>query len=266
MKFNMLNEDISYDEIKSQPYFNQFKNLRLYHGSRNKVNYPTLIPYRFREKPVDTPTELHNIINSISEEKLGIPVRNLKFVYNRAMQTLPYGDPHIIVPKGDFTLYAVKGLYDLTTEYDLDSFDGIFYNNIFLGIIETLKKKLQDFSDDIDISTSNIILDGVYKKYSQNIHAFSDPDIKNIYHEYIMFYLKGAVKKSIIDSIEKSVFDVIHQTVSDEYKEFAMDYIASIEKIGSDSELIGENTELMLYAPNGMYVIPERTKLYNILQ
>lgn len=265
MKYKMLNEDISYDEIKSQPYFNQFKNLRLYHGSRNKINEPTLIPFRFREKSVDTPTELHDTINSISEEKLGVPVRNLKFVYTREIQVLPYGKPHILVPKGEFKLYAVTGLYDLTTTYDLDMADSNFFNNIFEVVCDKLKHELESFSFQVSNDEVMKILDNLISAYMDAISQFHQSNIKESFYEYILFHIGSLIDKSNLGELEETVKTIIHKIVNQHYINFAHEYIDSVGEIKTDSDYEGDNAELMLYAPNGMYVIPEYHKIYNTL-
>ena len=79
---NILNESITMDEVNSQPFIEDFEGLELYHATPKKFDEIQKFNFRFREKPQTSVVEIHDAINRISQEKFGLPIRNLLFCTN----------------------------------------------------------------------------------------------------------------------------------------------------------------------------------------
>lgn len=276
MRYELLTESVSYDEIRSQPFFDKFDKFRLYHGMRHSLDTPTLIPFRFRNKPVDTPEIIHNIINIITEERYGLPIRNLKFLYPSAIQTRAYGTPYMIVPKGEFMLYTNPYVYDMTIEYELDYIGGDLFTNIFKSVYGRITESVQQYileelddedEDEDDLSNIHEVMDNLEKislNYHDGILKYSSNDISASFKNYIKANVYELLDSSIADYIDSILEDIIKSVMTIHVKRFATDYVKNIIEVDSDSDG-NQPSEFMLYAPNGMYVIPENTKIFNSL-
>lgn len=277
MKYTMLSESIDYKEIKSQPYFDKFKKLRLYHGMKSELDEPTLIPFRYRNKSVDTPVEFHEAINEVSTEKFGVPIRNLKFLYGSARNVDAYGSPHIIIPKGDFQLFTNPDTYDMTVEYNLDVRHSRIYRNLFTSIVSNLKESithyLLDNQDDEDDEEPEVTiddalefkLDKLLERFKPNISKYYNGDIRTMFTNYIIDNIDDIVDDSMFKFIESNIGRIVNGTVALGIKNFAISYVDGIIEVQSDSDISSSDSEFMLYAPEGMYVIPENTKLWHSL-
>lgn len=268
MKYTMLVESVDYNEIKSQPFFHQFNDLRLYHGSKKSLDEPTIIPFRFRENPVDTPKEIHDKINEKSQEKFGLPVRNLKFTYSKQIQVYAYGDPFILVPKGEFRLFVNPNVYDMTVDTDLDVYNSKFYEQIFNSIIDNISELQMNMEneDDIDVDL-DFWLNKLNENYRTHIPKYKDEgSLSEMMLAYIMDVLNEHVNNSsVLNTFNEYIPKIVKSSINMRYNKFAEDYIENLQELTSDSDIDYKEIEFMLYAPEGMYIIPENTKLYNML-
>lgn len=274
MRYDLLTETVSYDEIRSQPFFNKFDKFRLYHGMRHELDEPTIIPFRFRKKPVDTPEIIHNSINKVSEETFGVPIRNLKFLYPSSIQTRAYGKPYMVIPKGHFKLYTNPTVYDMTVDYDLDDIRSDMYYDAFEILFDRIKESVQEFLlelyDEEDESELQMIvltidkLEPIGRNYTNDIVRYSSNNPATSFREYIRTSAYKLLDDDVADYIDSILDQMINSVLNMWFKRFATEYVNGVIEVKSDSDA-NRPSEFMLYAPDGMYIIPENSKIWNTL-
>jgi len=84
-------------------------------------------------KPLDTPIDIHNILNSYFKKKFGWNVRNGVFAYitNEIVDVMEYGEPYIFLPIGNFEYVYSDKIVDLTRHIS---------NNLDVDIVSYLIK------------------------------------------------------------------------------------------------------------------------------
>ena len=92
---------------------------KLYRGMDMNKPVTVIKPYKKR-RPLDTIIQYHAFTNSKSEEVLGIKVRDLIFSRVHPGPLKDYGNPYLLFPLGDYTLYYNEKVRDFTTSYDAD--------------------------------------------------------------------------------------------------------------------------------------------------
>jgi hypothetical protein len=90
---------------------------KLYRGMDMNKPVTVIKPYKKR-RPLDTIIQYHAFTNSKSEEVLGIKVRDLIFSRVYPGPVKDYGNPYLLFPLGDYTLYYNEKVRDFTTYYD----------------------------------------------------------------------------------------------------------------------------------------------------
>lgn len=174
-------------DIYSQPSYSD--KIKLYHWSfSNKSN--TIIPFRFRTKPSDTPILIHNIVNKYANDKFNIPIRNLFFTYTDKK----HKDAKRVIPLGDNVKYFYHpDVEDMTSLLYLDKFkilEKYLKDNVnedvgdeLISMIEhahSIKELFNEIQRDYDENTVSYIkntlamLVGYIKDYVNNVVMVED--------------------------------------------------------------------------------------------
>lgn len=222
----MLLENIESD-AKQQPAYQS--DVKIYHGSN--ADEPKFVQFRYREKPRDTFVVVHSIINDLTEDKFDIPVRNLLFTLMDDDTT--YGTASMrVVPKGEYKVFANPNVNDLTIHF-MDMFnrymktvisnitnDEKVVNDVVTRIRRSLKKLDYNFMEESFTPVVEQILSFVELNEGDNVNMVLTETIKAI----------NAIAKEYVDGIESytSLDNITH---------------------------IPQNIEIMLYAPNGFFLI-----------
>lgn len=266
MKYSHLLESATYDEIRSQPYFDRFPDIRLYHGTKSPVKEPSLVPFRYRKAPKDTPQVIHDTINEKSVDKFGIPVRNLFFTYQKPHNIINYyGEQCIAIPKGKFRLFCNPLVNDMTTHYDLDMYSSNFYTAIFEEVISRLVEFNRSLNYDESMVDADMVfwLDKLESNYRKAIAGYNGGFVDQM-ESYILEVLQDHIKdETLSKTFTNQVLKVTKEVFSMHIHKMSDDYMKTLIELDTASDIYDRTAEMMLYAPEGMYMIPEHTKLFN---
>lgn len=254
MKRTLLTESASIDDIKSQPYFSKFPDLRLLRGVRKDIDDIIHIPFRYRDKPLDTDVHLHNAVNEESITEFGLPIRNLIFATEHKENAAKYGSVYVIVPKGDkFRLFYHPNIEDMTGAYD--AADADFMSRIMESAIEYM----------MELDIPNDVLDGMFSDYEDDIlnavrrikihtRNYGQEIEKSLYTN-----LKDDIDSDSAREISSMIADRIMEDVNDGIERVAREYVEGIEEATRDDEYTPsiDYPEIMLYAPDGVYLVQE---------
>lgn len=255
MKYNMLVENVSRDDILSQPYFKKFKDLKLCRGIEADLE-TQYMPFKFREKPLDTDISIHHRINDVSVEKFNIPIRNLLFAVPSRTVASSYGNVYIIVPNGEFTLYSNPKVSDMTEHYGLrrattkyaqeakeDAMHKLLY--IDNGDIRNMATRI------LDTVFGTNILNGDLKEF---IAEKTKLYLEKVYFKEQEWDEKFSIEAlSVMDGLAQIMIDVVEKRVTD----VVDGYLDGVIEIKSPSDIKGGVTpEIMVYCPEGFYLIP----------
>lgn len=109
-----ITETKSFDQIVGDLKHSAF----LYHGSQN--SYPDgVVKFQYRGAPKDTVFYSHNMVNRLSEEKFGEPVRQLLFAMNNPLHIRKYAgenEHRVLFPLGQYRLFYNPKVKDFTIE------------------------------------------------------------------------------------------------------------------------------------------------------
>lgn len=250
MYYNKLAESVEVSELTNQPYFDKFPSIRLYRGMSCSSDDIQFISFKFRDKPRNTNIRLHDAINKESVDKFGIPIRNLMFAYSIPKPTVTYGSTHIIVPKGKFTLYVNPNVFDMTNDF-----------------ARSILSNFESIKDDV----FNELLNKDYgAKYN------TDYDFKSLFNELRkedfnelqspVTYIIDQVEEASIPFNNSDVADYLELDIRKTVSKHSMDmvvnnadkYVNSVIEVDSENDIDwSKNPEIMVYAPNGFYVVPE---------
>lgn len=110
----------------------------------------------YRTKALHTKREVHNLINDVSEQKLGVKVRNGLFCTMNSQHAFEYGDDNyvLVVPLSSNSVYSARGVDDFTTSMD---YDGIYRasRNNDKESKENFLRLVNDYVNLIDIRQPN---------------------------------------------------------------------------------------------------------------
>lgn len=267
----MLVESTDTNEVANQPFFEKFPEVRLYRGIRKPFEEITKLSFKFRTKPLDSVIEAHDAINKESEEVFGIPVRNLMFSYTEEESAESYGEVCIIVPIGE----SFKLFYNPDVE-DLTAYEGLSRDSYHERMLETVMDQfftLDIANEVVDdsywemIDVVNGLIDKVtfhsddmlseLKQFMQNnIHAGIQLVAKkhNTNEERLDELHDYADQSGIVDDVTEKF-----KVLMDDYLErMASQYVEGIEEVDEEDDLdLSNNPEIMIYAPDGFYVIPK---------
>ena len=217
-------EDVIYSEKKFLPVL-------VYKGTMQSYDNENM-EFKFRESSRDTPYFIHELVNSITKEKFGLPLRNLIFGTSDYNHADSYGNAHIITPIGKWRAFVSPEVQDMTIENG--------FSDYFLGV--KLEGMLRENNKRIDES----ILRYVFSHSLKKIRSFDDA------MDSISDRLKNMLKDQTeefpieyIDSlIEKFRLDVLEDIRS---------YTDSIIEVNSNTSksVFDNDPEVMIYAPEG---------------
>lgn len=258
MKHSMLSEGVNQKDILDQPYISNHDDMVLYHGT-SQISKPTKLEFRFRTKPMSTIDELHHDINDLSTEKFGIPVRNLLFTYpNDSDQVMMYGHSNVIVPIGTkYRIFYHPRIHDMTEDLVVGQHSDIPIKNITDELMQLddgsmgeYYKHYVDWLQEHEELTSG--------DYSAIIGAFYNlEDNADDDNELVHVHLKNFIKKHKSDILE-----VIMNAMQESIESISQQYVNELEELGKDENIDG--VELMVYAPDGFYIIPEE-QFFNMI-
>lgn len=267
MKYHLLKESAEIDQVLNQPFMKQFNELRLFRGIRNtSFDDITLVPFRFREKPLDTNRILHDKINELSENQFDVPIRNLIFSYTDAENASIYGVVYMIVPAGnDYKLFNEPDINDMTAQLGagenfMDQILEMTIDNFHtVGIIEDIqnghvRKIVENIMENLGFHTTDI-KEEFYKFFTDNMKKFIDVHAKEN-------DLDEQELKEIVDYIKNNnviykLSDMFGKLLDENIERMAEDYVNNIEEIDEDDDVNFDNhPEIMIYSPSGFYVIP----------
>lgn len=263
MRYYQINENTEDIEnvIKSQPFLKQFREMRLYHGT-DSISEVMLVPFKLRNKPKDTPDYIHNALNAATKEKFGVPVRSLLFTYPDSDGVYQYGNTIMIVPNGSFRLFLVNGIHDLTVDMELDNITSKRYERWFNEVVDTLYER------GFDREGIELVLHKLESSYSYVTRYYSG-SIIDAFSSFIIHGLDDGLDDEdygSIPDIEGAVRNTVKEVVEWNLMQLGEEYADSITEVENDGDFKNSNlSEIMVYAPNGFYAIPEGTDLFNEL-
>ena len=241
---HILNENFTIDEVESQPFMDDFDGLELYHSTPKKYHDIHKMEFRFRSKPQTTVHKFHDLVNEYSIEKFDIPIRNLLFCYDEACGM--YGFPYRIVPIGSCRMFYAPGINDMTIHYNIDDLDNVDFNiDDFMGHFEKLipSKYSEKFVKELFSSGSSEVHPSDIEYTLEVLDDEYEGD------EYEKFRI------AVNDSTDK-IIEMIQHQYDIEMKRMAKEYVRNCQEITTYNYDDIDNEEIMLYAPNGFYVIP----------
>lgn len=270
MKYKMITESIEMDEVLSQPYFSNFVETRLYRGIQKTFEYVTKVPFKFRDSPLDTRRIIHDVINKESMDRFKLPIRNLMFTYPDFEDAQNYGGVCIIVPIGsNYKLFANNEIHDLTADMGLGD---NFFDDLIPQTIDTMSS--MDVVNTVIDSSQEYLID-VFE-YLIDQAEFHTNDFVNEFHKWLSKHIGESIdtyaanheiddetvlnwKKYISnEDVIGQLTDMFEQYMVDEIEHKADEYLSDVEEITEDDDIVYDIVpEIMVYAPDGFYVIPE---------
>ena len=130
--YELLSEQINVDDLTNEiltncsPFLKQIDynilQYPLYRGfmmdsTQVNDNLITIPGFRNDRKPVDTPSEVHKMINAAFIKQFHFPFRNGTFVCSNFKDARAYGNVSMILPKGDFHFLWSPDAKDLYQKY-----------------------------------------------------------------------------------------------------------------------------------------------------
>ena len=269
MKIKMLCESVDVDEVFKEPFFESFSEVRFYRGVRKAYHDITEMEFKFRTKPLDSSPIIHNKINELSEKIFGVPVRNLIFTYTEFEAARAYGDVVEIVPKGNnFKIFYNPYINDLTANAGLkpenlyehmwddlvDAFGNMNYVEDMIGEYWEIGKSIGMAIEEISFHTTDIIrefesylntkLPGLLNLVAKE-HNTADDRLDELHH-----FIETS---NIIDNI----IDIFKELMDEFIEQIATEYLDNVDEVDEEDEMdLSNNPEVMIYAPDGFYVIP----------
>lgn len=190
----------------------------LYHGSKklSSEHIFKVLPMQRRTLPKDSSLLIHNAVNKVSEQMLGVPIRNLVFATESKMVTSEYGEPYVMIPIGDYDLYYSTLVEDLySNNEDIISADGreTYMVNKIRQVIDSgqMDKARSEIAEllgvknlKLFVSTDKILyrLPNIMEDFDSMDEAYQD--------EYMPKYVEGVYRvliRSLYDAYEMKVIE-----------------------------------------------------------
>ena len=209
---------------------------KLYRGMDMVKPVTTIKPYKKR-KPLDTILQYHTFTNSISNEVLGINVRDLIFSRLHAGPLKDYGNLYLLFPIGDYVIYYNDKVRDFTTSYDADI-------KLSTMIMRAMRKLFGNFKAYMPVKMDvEVLIDGLPVEDHKSFRETINRNLKKV---------SEIIYKSVQDTYEKVVVseELLHETIS----EYINGQLDAIEKYITDMKVtktvggVG-NAEAMIQAP-----------------
>lgn len=200
----------------------EFISVPLYVGSASAVE--GTLSFRFRDKSRNSIVFVHNIVNEMTNDKFGLPLRSLFFCTPDPDHAATYGKLFEVTPIGDWRAFASQEVMDMTLDI------GAMNYHIEMSIVK------QFFGDDQDIVKGAI--QPVMRKLT------NEEDLNRFIEK-----LKRAIPQDISSDIDATL-----QRFKDELINKLNDYVDSIEELTEENaeDLLSDGAEVMLYSPNGI--------------
>lgn len=213
------------------PTEKKFLPVPVYKGTMQSYDNENM-EFKFRESSRDTPYFIHELINSITKEKFGLPLRNLIFAASEYNHADSYGNAHIITPIGKWRAFVSPEVQDMTIECG--------FSIHFLG--DKLQGMLREDNKRIDDSIMRYVFSVSLKKirsFDDALDSISDR-LKNM--------LKDQTEEFPIEYID-SLIEKFRLSVLEDVKS----YTDSIIEVNSNTSksVFDNNPEVMIYAPEG---------------
>jgi len=172
--FNEVKDRVGNNEEELLDYY---ENIRdhipiLYHGGKLKPNEINHIIYR--ERPFDTQMVVHNTINNISNNELGVPVRAMLFSSTSRSLAGEYGTPSIVIP-----LDEEYRLYYSTLVDDMYTSNKVFNFREYMQEIPSVVEGMYE-TKEVDIITDRI---------HQHFSGMKKPDLSKYTYKHLNNYV-----------------------------------------------------------------------------
>lgn len=212
----------------SKQSFNNYGST-LYHGSHT-ITSPTLVGFRLREKPRDTFILIHNKINEYAIKRFGTPVRNLMFATKDIKQAKHYShDVCSVIPNtDDYRLFYHVYMDDMTIKTN-ELLKGIYNKPNF----ENIFKQSLEHKDTVELLKA-------INHIPKYVESFDDLD----------GYVTNILKPYGLESHTKRICS----DVRNEILKFSIKYVDDLIETKNPDDI--DHQEVMVYAPNGTYLIP----------
>lgn len=266
---NMLCESVSLDTVMNEPYFKHFSDVLLYRGVRSSYDEITEMPFKLRTKPLDSAKFIHDAINDESESRFGLPIRNLMFSYTEEEQAQGYGKVVVIVPKGDnFKLFYNYEIEDLTAQYMLKP-DSV-YERMWDDALQDYSN--MDFSN--EIAGDNWELEEVIELAIEDVQFETEQLLKELYSHLTktlpsklqLVADKHDIDRERLEQLHTIIEnDDIPEQVTARFKDMMVyfverivtEYLDGVEEVDDQDDMdLSTRPEIMIYAPDGFYVVP----------
>lgn len=252
----MKTEDIGtqFSKIEQTPFYKKF-GTPLYHASRDDIN--GVMKIKKRSRPRDTSIIFHNEVNALSKQKHGIEVRNILFVAKtpvNAYSYAPSGTVYYVSPITDnYQLWYSTNTEDMTNDIRVTSsaMAMSLKSKLRFETIEAIKDD-EDFdnqSDTIVIKrVENLVIDYFKEAVRKDTYRISDC--------YKEVYQKLEENKMVKERFKTPMLKTILKEKT-HYENLAYEYVLTLTQVTSESDMknIGDSAELMLYDPEGVYVV-----------
>lgn len=242
----------------------------LYHGtSGDGLQQYT---FRYRTGSRDTNLYTHSLVNRLTQEKFGEPIRNLMFTSTSEIIANSYGTAMVMLPSGDYKLYFNKNVKDFTVHFKAaseqsdiseDSTVTYFMNEVQEGgYEENYEEYFSEFSEEESESESDKNYTHIFNKsffylghmvFEKNATATID-GLKDYMKNMIEHDdLKVDISVEKLHDMSVFLFDIFIK-LRNAYDDTLKNYVNSIEELHSSHVNI-EDSEVMCH-PGKFVLMP----------
>ena len=276
MKYNQLVESVSLNDIKNEPFMQEYPSTKLYKGIKKDFSDITLIPFKLRDRPLDTYGLIHEVVNELSLSKFGFPIRSLSFTTTSSKVASNYGTVYNIVPKGNFKLFSNPTISDFAFS-DFGGSPVSQENNTIRHYAMDIADTVLEFDQFKNLSDKESFQLALNNHNMEYLNLFDVDDWDEIMTmdglaEFIATVFFTAFRDDVTyyDNDTDWLAESIYQNMLAIFKSETRRYIYQLCKqyvdgvVELDTSNIGyvaeHHTEIMMYAPNGFYLIPNNYK------
>ncbi|ASV44414.1 hypothetical protein PBI_SCTP2_399 [Salicola phage SCTP-2] len=172
---NQYSDEKLFEIILNSKFYNDNKHIldydfALFRGIDGEVDTNTIHNFKFRSKPTDSSILIHDIVNELSEEQLGLEIRNLMFGTTDATVADGYGTVRNVFPIGNYELYYHPDVGDFLT---VIANEDRLYSVIIEGNDDNFSHSMQDEFE--------LLIDNVNDNDQQTLSSwFKDTNIDHI--------------------------------------------------------------------------------------
>lgn len=214
----------------------------LYRGSDDYENPVNIIkPYTTGRNPSNTNIIIHDFVNMISKERLGLPIRNLIFSNKDYDISDDYGAVYVLFPLDGYKLYYHKGVVDFTAHYNADT----------IAVYSLTLDFFYDNSNTYDLAIADKVLDHIYqleeyynKLLTVNTKSEFYSAIKEICATVTNKYMETVSEDNTVDN--KELFNDMYKF----FEEYFNNFEKYVNNMTVTKTLDGlNNEEVMISAP-----------------